>query len=98
MYVENKDGTLNGASAWIGWVQFSKTGRTVYYKGRTLKAIGGRGVRGNFLDEETLEEYWVSGVRVRGSNAHTTSISTTAVIDEDARDEYERIKRVRPSV
>jgi hypothetical protein len=28
-------------------VSFSKSRRTVYYSGRSLKAIGGRGVRGN---------------------------------------------------
>jgi hypothetical protein len=53
MYVENKDGLIDGSPARIGWVRFSETGRSVYYKGRTLKAIGGSGVRGNFRDEET---------------------------------------------
>jgi len=30
MYVENKDGDIDGAKARIGWVEFSKTGLTVY--------------------------------------------------------------------
>ena len=92
MYVENKDGLLDGADARIGWVEFSKTGRTVYYKGRSLKAIGGRGIRGNFMDEETHEEFWVSGVKKRGSNVHPAE-SATPVIDDDAQEEYERLRR-----
>lgn len=70
MYVENKDGTIDGAAARIGWVEFSKTGRTVYYRERELASIGGRGVRGNFMEVSTGDEYWVSGVKKRGSNAH----------------------------
>jgi hypothetical protein len=37
MYVENKDGDLDGVRARIGWVTFSKTGLSVRYRGRTLK-------------------------------------------------------------
>jgi hypothetical protein len=92
MYIENKDGLLDGAQAWIGWIRFSKSGRSIYYKGRTLRAIGGKGISGNFIDDETGEEYWVSGVKVRGSNAHPAETSVTPVIDADAREEYERIK------
>jgi len=92
MYLENKDGMLDGAQARIGWVDFSKTGRTVYYRGRSLKAIGGRGIRGNFIDEESGEEFWVSGVKARGSNVHPSE-SATLVVDDDARDEYTRLRR-----
>ena len=63
MYVENKDGELYGADARIGWVTFSKTGKTVYYKDKILKRSGGQGIRGNHYDEETREEYWVSGIK-----------------------------------
>jgi hypothetical protein len=66
MYLENRDGLLEGAQARIGWVTFSKTGRTVYYAGRSLISIGGRGIRGNFMDEETREEL----IKERGSNTH----------------------------
>lgn len=92
MYVENKHGLVDNARARIGWVEFSKTGRTVFYKGISLKAIGGRGVSGNFIDEATHEEYWISGIKKRGSNAHPTE-SVIPVVDEDAKDEYERIRR-----
>ena len=35
MYIENKQGFVDGARARIGWVEFSKFGCTVYYKGRS---------------------------------------------------------------
>ena len=94
MYVENKHGLIDGARARIGWVEFSKTGRTVRYRGLSLIAIGGRGVAGNFMDAESREEYWVSGVKQRGSNAHSGE-PVTAVVDEDAQQEYERIRQGR---
>lgn len=91
MYVENKQGDIDGADARIGWVTFSKSGLTVYYRGRTLQRLTGGGVRGNYFDAETREEYWVSGVKKRGSNAHPARPVTIA-IDDDAVEEYERIK------
>jgi hypothetical protein len=83
MYLENKDGLIEGAQARIGWVTFSKSGRTVYYAGPLLKAIGGRGVRGKF---------WVSGIKKRGSNTHAIE-STSVIVDDDARDEYQRLRQ-----
>ena len=83
MYVENKDGGIDGYAARIGWVEFSKSGKSVYYRGRTLTRIGGQGVRGNFQDAESGEEYWVSGVKKRGSNTHS-SRPVRVHIDEDA--------------
>lgn len=91
MYVENKDGLVGGEPARIGWVAFSKSGRTVRYRGLSLISIGGRGVRGNFMDEETREEYWVSGVKERGSNVHNHA-PVRFVVDEDALAEYERLR------
>lgn len=90
MYVENKDGNIDGIAARIGWVEFSKSGRSVYYRGRTLKRAGGQSIRGNHYDEETGEKYWVSGVKKRGSNAHWAEPVEIA-IDDDAKEEYQRI-------
>jgi hypothetical protein len=91
MYVENKDGLIDGERARIGWVEFSKSGRTVRYRRRSLIAIGGRGVSGNFMDEETREEYWVSGVKERGSNAHPHS-PVRVVVDDDAQVAYAQLR------
>jgi hypothetical protein len=57
MYVENKNGAIDGAIGRVGWVTFSKSGQTVYYRGRELAKIKGGGVRGNFFDVATNEEY-----------------------------------------
>jgi len=92
MYVENKQGLIDGAQARIGWVSFSKTGQTIYYRGRTLKKMKGRGVSGNFFDEVTEEEYWVSGVKRRGSNAHPGERGVAIEIDDDAASEYRSIR------
>ncbi len=92
MYVECKDGDIDGADARIGWVRYSKTGRSVYYRGLTLSAIGGRGGAGNFIDAETGTEYWVSGIKKRGSNLHPAESGKKVVVDEDARAAYEAIR------
>lgn len=90
MYVENKEGLIDEYTAHIGWVTFSKSGKTVYYQGKALNRIKGGGISGNHVDEATGEEYWVSGVKKRGSNVHWAE-STKIKIDEDAKEEYERI-------
>ena len=90
MYVENKQGLIDGSKARIGWVSFSKTGQTVYYRGRTLQK--GSGVRGNFFDMESGEEYWVSGVKRRGSNAHPAESAISIEVDADALEEYRAIR------
>ena len=91
MYVENKSGTIDGVAARIGWVEFSKSGSSVYYRGKILKKSKGGGIAGNFYDEETGEEYWVSGIKKRGSNAHYAE-SVEISVDADAREEYSRLK------
>lgn len=49
MYLENKNGEIDGYDARIGWVTFSKTGKTIYYRGRSLARIKGGGVLGNYF-------------------------------------------------
>ena len=90
MYVENKHGLIDGVQGRIGWVSFSKTAQTVYYRGRTLQKGGG--VSGNFFDVESGEEYWVSGVKRRGSNAHPAEQGVRIEVDPDASDEYRAIR------
>lgn len=91
MYVENKEGDIDGHSARIGWVRFSKSGRSIYYRDKVLKRIKGGGVSGNYYCEESGEEYWISGIKKKGSNVHWAE-PTDVFVDEDAVDEYERIK------
>jgi hypothetical protein len=91
MYVENKDGEIDGANGRIGWVGFSKSGQTIYYRGRELTKLKGQDVRGNFCDATTGEEFWVSGVKKRGSNAHWAEPATVA-IDADAQADYDALR------
>jgi len=90
MYLENKDGLIDGVQARIGWVEFSRSGQTVYYRGRALQK--GQGIRGNFFDADTGEEYWVSGVKQRGSNAHPGERGVAIEIDPDAAEAYQALR------
>jgi hypothetical protein len=90
MYVENKSGLIDGVRARIGWVTFSKTGKTVYYRGRTL--LKANVTSGNFLDTESGEEFWVSGLKRRGSNVHAAESGMDLAIDPDAMDEYRELR------
>lgn len=65
MYLENKDGEIDGYDARIGWVTFYKTGRTIYYRGRSPARLKGGGVSGNYFCENTHQEYWISGIKKR---------------------------------
>ena len=69
MYVEHKTGGHHG-EAWIGLVSFSKTGKTLYFNGRAYRSLKGRGLSSNYADVETGEQFWISGVKKRGSNRH----------------------------
>ena len=90
MYVELKVPGDNGP-AWIGWVSFSKTGRTVYYRGRQLRRA--QGVSGNDVDVDTGEEFWISGVKKNRQDRHWAG-SGPVEVDSDAEAEYERILSV----
>jgi hypothetical protein len=92
MYVENKNGDIDGVAARIGWVTFSRTGLTVYYRGRVLQRARGGGIWGNHVDTQTGDEYWISGVKKRGSNVHWAEPARLEV-DEDAREAYASLRR-----
>ena len=59
MYIENKSSTLNGP-AQIGRVIYSKTGKSISYKGRTFQSLKGSGFKANYFDIETGEHFWIS--------------------------------------
>ena len=86
MYVENKSQGLTGPAR-IGRVQFSKTGKTLYYRGHTFQSLEGRGFKANYFDTETLEEYWISGPRKDGAD-RLYGEAVPVEIDADVREEY----------
>ena len=90
MYIENKEGYIDDYTAHIGWVSFSKSGKSVYYKDKVLIRIRKGGISGNHFYENTGEEYWISGIKKRGSNTHWAEPAKVK-IDDNAKEEYERI-------
>jgi len=86
MYMERKAGELIGAAR-IGRVTFSKTGRTLYYKGLQFRRLKGGGIRGNFFEVTAGEEYWISGCKKDGTD-RLFGERLPIEIDEDVRDEY----------
>jgi hypothetical protein len=86
MYIEDKSGGLTGPTR-IGRVTFSKTGRTIYYQGRSFQSLKGGGFKANYYDIETGDHYWISGPKRNGCDALYGGATPTE-IDEDARQEY----------
>ncbi|HLG02300.1 MAG TPA: hypothetical protein VI731_01815 [Bacteroidia bacterium] len=83
-YIENK-GT---GEAWIGYCQFSKSGRSVYFNNKVFKRA--QGISGNHIDIETGEVYWISGIKKNGADRHWTD-SGHIFLDISAKDDYLRI-------
>lgn len=69
-YIELKSGYSDNGPAWIAEVEFSKTGKTVYFNGMALEHIGARGDYGNHEDRATGDEYWISGLKKDGYDRH----------------------------
>ncbi len=91
-YIELKSGYSDNGPAWIGYVQQSKTGRTLYFNGRGLMKLKGqrRGQSGgNYIDMESGESYWVSGAKKNGQDRHWAG-SGKVLIEAAAVAEYLR--------
>jgi len=84
MYIEDKSNGLSGPGR-IGRVTFSKTGKSVYYAGRTFQSLKGQGFKANYFDVETGEEFWISGCKKHGGDRLYGGVIE---IDEDVREEY----------
>ena len=85
LYVELKSGFSDNGPAWIGKGSFSKTGKTIYFNGHAFQK--GNGIRGNHFDIETWDEYWISGVKINGTDRHSAG-SGTIQIDENTVEDY----------
>jgi len=70
MYIEHKTNRNHRGEAWIGKVEFSRTGQTVYFNNQAFKNQKSRGIWGNHYDLETGDEYWISGVKKNGQDRH----------------------------
>jgi len=68
LYVELCQGSSHNGPAWIGYGQFNKSGKTIYFNGKVFSRS--KGIIGNHIDIESLEEYWISGVKRNGADRH----------------------------
>jgi hypothetical protein len=86
-YIELKSGFSDDGPAWIGLVDFSKTGQTTYFNGRTFKGNG----HGSCFDIETKEIYWITGIKKDGQNRHWAG-KGKIMIDKLVVEDYLKIK------
>jgi hypothetical protein len=86
MYIESKADGLTGPAR-IGRVSFSKTARTLYYRGESFRSLKGAGFKANYYKVGTGEDYWISGPKKDGSD-RLYGEAVPVEIDEDAREEY----------
>lgn len=82
-YIELKTGFEHNGPAWIAYVEFSKSGKTIYFNGKALHGNG----HGYCKDIETNEIYWISGVKKNGQDRHWFGNGKIQV-DKRAIDEY----------
>ena len=82
-YIELKTGYVSNGPAWIGKVQFSKSGKTIYFNGRALKGNG----HSVCSDIETHDIYWISGIKKNGQDRHWSG-NSKIMIDRNVVDEY----------
>jgi hypothetical protein len=86
MYLESKAEGLEG-QARIGRVYFSKTGKTLYYRGLQFRSLKGRGFKANYRELISGHEYWISGPR-RDRDDRLYGGNRGVKIDDDVRAEY----------
>jgi hypothetical protein len=91
-YIELKSGYSDNGPAWIGYVEYSKSGKTTYFND---KAFGGNG-HGGCSDLETGEIYWITGIKKDGNNRHQFG-SGIIQIEKTAIEEYESLTGINIS-
>jgi hypothetical protein len=87
MYIEDKSRGLDGPAR-IGRVTYSKSGRSISYRGRTFQTLGGSGFKANYADIENGDEFWISGPRKDGKDRLYEGSTKPVEVDEDVSAEY----------
>lgn len=82
-YIELKTGHAHNGPAWIGYIELSKSRKTIYFNG---KALNGNG-HGACSDKQSGEIYWVSGIKKNGQDRHQCG-NGKIQIDKSAIKEY----------
>jgi hypothetical protein len=83
MYIEDKSCGLEGPGR-IGWVEITRTGRSYKYKGKRYLRCAG--YKYNCIEEETGNEFWISGPKKNGKDR--LYMRGIVEIDDDANEEY----------
>ena len=84
-YIELKTGFNDNGPAWIGKVKRSKSKQTIYFNNKAFQR--NHGVYANYIDIETGEEYWISGVKKDCSDRHWAG-SGKILVDRSILEEY----------
>ncbi len=87
MYIELKSGYSDNGPAWIGKVEFSKSGQTIYFDNKAIKKLKNPSLGANHFDILTGDEYWVSGVKKNGTDRHWAG-GGKIMLDRKSIDEY----------
>ena len=87
MYIEDKSQDLEG-SARIGRVYFSKSGRSLYYRGKMFQSLKGSGFKANYFEVESGDHYWISGPR-KDQNNRLYGGNSGVEVDPDVLNEYQ---------
>jgi hypothetical protein len=94
MFLQLKTGfNTDKGPAWISSVRFTRSWRTAYWRGRTLRRFPGL-FDANFYDVETGEEFWLSGPHRDRSDVRYSGIRPE--VDQDVREVYEAFLRGSP--
>ena len=94
MYIEDKAERPVGAAR-IGRVTYSKTGKSLTYRGREFASLRGAGFKANFWEVESGIQYWISGCKKSGLDSLYPNV---VEIDDDVREEYWVKIRNRPEL
>jgi hypothetical protein len=89
-YMELKSGYNDNGPAWIGYVEFSKSGKTIYFNDHAFSGNG----HGGSHDIETGEIYWITGIKKNGNSRHIYGRGRIQIEDR-AIEEYEAITAIK---
>lgn len=98
MYIELKTGYSGDGPAWISRVSYSKTEKSLRWKGRLLQHASADDreqygwTDGNYFDFESRRAYWASGVK-RDITDRLVPNKGTLTVDKDVAEAYEKLLR-----
>jgi hypothetical protein len=79
----------------IGRVTFSKKGLTIYYQGKSFQAAKAGAQKGNFIELESGEPFWIANPK-RGGSDRLDGSGEAVMLDDNVRAEYWREIRRQP--